>query len=284
MSNSQPIDHGKILSDLMLELVDIRDIHPTGSSYTCEPPVLNTDVDFICQVDSLQEFVPVAQDLKWVLGGADYGAYMGPFKAFRSDNINLIVTDHPLFYQQYVTATELAKRFNLLDKKDRIDLFQAIVDKHDYSPKRDERSVVNVFNEAINRPVVSRPAPEELVSSPSREVRGGMAFDIESDLAVAALRTGPAPQREAVDSAYDRLRDSYERLVTNNRTTVARNISAPTADMPPEVTTSPFGTSPSWVRATPSALADYLTSSSAGIAVPTSSTSVDTSTDSDVQW
>lgn len=169
------MDHSKHMEALREEFPDIGMIRPTGSSYTCEPPVEDTDIDFIAYVPNLSEFRPVAEDLGWLCSSpredtntaypvvqcdccnheeepespsigsllhdintavqqVDTYPKTGDFLSFRYDNLNLIVTDSTDYYDKYVLATELAKRFNLLNKKDRCDLFEAIL----YGELKDE--------------------------------------------------------------------------------------------------------------------------------------------------
>lgn len=42
-------------------------------------------------------------------------------------DVNLIVTQDNKFYDRFMAATSVAKRLNLLDKADRIALFQAVL-------------------------------------------------------------------------------------------------------------------------------------------------------------
>lgn len=98
---------------------------PTGSSYICNPPVTNTDVDKLVLVKEL----PFKEDMKalgWELDGTD--KYTGEeFHSYRHENLNFILTENRWFYVRMVAATELAKQLNLTDKNARIDLFQAVV-------------------------------------------------------------------------------------------------------------------------------------------------------------
>lgn len=45
----------------------------------------------------------------------------------RRGNINVIVTPEMEFFDRFMAATELARRFNLMEKVDRIALFQAVL-------------------------------------------------------------------------------------------------------------------------------------------------------------
>ncbi|WP_181950862.1 hypothetical protein [Aurantiacibacter spongiae] len=51
----------------------------------------------------------------------------GGFRSWRRGDLNIVTTTSSEFYDRFETATELAKRFNLLDKADRIALFQAVL-------------------------------------------------------------------------------------------------------------------------------------------------------------
>jgi hypothetical protein len=113
-----------------LELADkcIAKFQATGSRYICNPPVTNTDEDYIVLIngsDAVQYlkslgFVPSIND--------DYNNMSKDrFVSFRRGDINLIVTSSAWFYNNFVKATELAKEFNLTDKKHRIMLFEALL-------------------------------------------------------------------------------------------------------------------------------------------------------------
>lgn len=108
----------------------IRECAPTGSRYICNPPVLNTDEDYAVLVANLSVYAQLLLDQGWEVISNDDG-YLPPngghrFFAARKGELNLIVFDQRNGYDLMVTATHLAKRFNLVDKQDRIDLFDAI--------------------------------------------------------------------------------------------------------------------------------------------------------------
>lgn len=99
--------------------------HPTGSSYTCDPPVTDTDIDTVVLVNPLVDYHDILLKDGWKFN-QEYEA-TGYFTSYRKDNMNLIVTESPAYYLCYVKATMAAKALNLLDKKDRITLFQTIL-------------------------------------------------------------------------------------------------------------------------------------------------------------
>ena len=100
----------------------------TGSREICDPPPLDTDEDFICKSRPSFE----GEQLE-ALGFSRCSLleYEGDkFRAFRRGDVNLIITPSEAFYDRFVLATDLAKRFNLLDKSNRIALFEAVVDDY----------------------------------------------------------------------------------------------------------------------------------------------------------
>lgn len=104
-----------------------------GSRVTCNPPPTNTDKDYICLVSDVLSFVLAKSDEGFEVGGSivyDYLEKHGNEFGFVSmvfDDVNLIITGNEDFYKKFLIATKCAKRLNLLDKSDRIALFQAIL-------------------------------------------------------------------------------------------------------------------------------------------------------------
>lgn len=109
--------------------------HPTGSRFICDPPVLDTDDDWVILVEDLEYAKYKAARLDWHSDGSGYyregidHEELGPFVSMRHSegNSNYIFTDDAEFYDRYVAATLLAKKHNLLNKADRIQLFHAVL-------------------------------------------------------------------------------------------------------------------------------------------------------------
>lgn len=103
-------------------------IRRVGSRVTCNPAPDNTDEDFLAlvpfDVTALMAADGFTQD-----GSPEFytGNDNGGFRSFRKGEMNIITTDSIEFFELFLTATELAKRFNLLAKADRIALFQAVL-------------------------------------------------------------------------------------------------------------------------------------------------------------
>jgi hypothetical protein len=106
----------------------LADAAPVGSRITCNPPPQDTDEDWLVLVYSDPEAALLeagfTQD-----GSPEFytGNDDGGFRSWRRDELNLVTTNEIQFYDRFMTATMLAKRFNLMDKGDRIALFQAVL-------------------------------------------------------------------------------------------------------------------------------------------------------------
>lgn len=103
-------------------------ISPIGSRVSCNPPPVDTDEDWLVltrsdAADQLRA-AGFTQD-----GNPDFytGNDKGSFRSWRRGDVNVVTTPHLEFYDRFITATMLAKRFNLLEKADRIALFQAVL-------------------------------------------------------------------------------------------------------------------------------------------------------------
>lgn len=109
-----------------------------GSRVTCDPAPTDTDQDVLVLTnDELwAEHLGVGLAASgFEKGGSDCGNqadYMAnptpmSFQSFTLDDLNLIVTFDPEFYRRFMAATGVSKQLNLLDKQDRVTLFQAVL-------------------------------------------------------------------------------------------------------------------------------------------------------------
>lgn len=119
----------------------LRCIH-TGSRVICNPPVLDTDDDYLLLVDISLAGKLTTDLLKdgYKIGGSmakvqllkeyptieDVDRDDGVFQSFKKDNTNVIVTASEEYFENFVKATFLCKRLNLFKKQDRIEVFQSI--------------------------------------------------------------------------------------------------------------------------------------------------------------
>jgi hypothetical protein len=100
-------------------------VYPTGSRYICNPPVMDTDEDKIVLVDRMPD-ARFLEEEGWSLCGEKEYKASGEFQAFRKEEKNRIFTTSRWYYVNFCAATALARDMNLLEKKDRIALFQEI--------------------------------------------------------------------------------------------------------------------------------------------------------------
>lgn len=106
---------------------------PVGSRVTCNPPPMDTDIDYMVLVKNHGQFRQVMLENGFNIGGSLVLDAKSPlddkdrFSSYVKGEINLIVTSDVSFYQRFMAATSVAKRLNLLDKSDRIALFQAVL-------------------------------------------------------------------------------------------------------------------------------------------------------------
>lgn len=102
---------------------------PTGSHYICNPPVTDTDIDFIILVNEEWESIVDLIDKGWVkYGNGKYGNT--DFVSLRKGKYNYIITSNEIFFNKFRAATELAKALNLKKKEDRIKLFDMVIEHH----------------------------------------------------------------------------------------------------------------------------------------------------------
>jgi hypothetical protein len=110
-------------------------IHPVGSRITCNPPIMDTDQDYLVLFKDGKTTDGVATALLiagWHFDGsrverADSSLNESQFCSLSLAGVNLIFTSSAVFFGRFLAASSVAKRLNLLDKADRIALFQAVL-------------------------------------------------------------------------------------------------------------------------------------------------------------
>lgn len=108
----------------------VKAFSPTGSRVICTPPPTDTDEDWICfHPQHSKAMVALESNGFRSEGNPQFytGNDRGSFRSLRKGEVNLILTDEREFYDLFVSATELARRFNLTRKSDRIALFQVVL-------------------------------------------------------------------------------------------------------------------------------------------------------------
>lgn len=117
MIDLTPIDHFLVAHE------------PVGSRVTCSPPPMDTDEDHLILIagEDLQYALDALDAEGYVPGGSYLHPSEGAFVSLRKGELNLLITSKDTFYRRFVAATTVARRLNLMDKEDRIALFQAVL-------------------------------------------------------------------------------------------------------------------------------------------------------------
>lgn len=107
------------------------EIFPTGSAYICNPPVTNTDTDYLVLVkdDAMLKRAFEVLGEGWDIDGSEHYQVTADstFISYRNNSINLIVTKNGKFAKKHRVATEVCKALNVLDKAHRVIIFQAML-------------------------------------------------------------------------------------------------------------------------------------------------------------
>ena len=99
---------------------------PTGSRFTCDPPPINTDIDYLMLASrsGIKKIVSAGFKME---GHPEEYADAPQFNSYRNGEYNIIATSDADFYELFKIATFTAKKRNILDKKKRIKLFREIL-------------------------------------------------------------------------------------------------------------------------------------------------------------
>lgn len=118
-----PFGKSPFLSWFSLNIVRV------GSRVTCNPPPTDTDEDYLVLVDilDLSRSLDALKDEGWEMGTEFSAAHQPEFYSLKKNNVNVIVTGSQFWFEKFELATRVATKLNLLNKEDRITLFQAIL-------------------------------------------------------------------------------------------------------------------------------------------------------------
>jgi hypothetical protein len=100
------------------------DIWPSGSRYTCSPPPMFTDIDFLVHADVIDArllflgFKPSIRN-EYHTTSEDW-----PFRSWRRGNVNLIVTPSKKFVDYFRVSTHICKKWNVRSKLARVAIFE----------------------------------------------------------------------------------------------------------------------------------------------------------------
>lgn len=109
-----------------------EDMMQTGSSVICDPPVTDTDIDFVIytkNLDRLSTWLINEGFKKTSKDEYEIEDLQNQFCCFRLHVVNLIVVSDKEIFNKWVEATTLAKRLNLRIKQQRIELFKYIFER-----------------------------------------------------------------------------------------------------------------------------------------------------------
>lgn len=126
----------------------VQDAAMVGSRNLCNPPVEDTDKDVILWVDlikarldpSLPKLHPnqiiyavlTESKVGFEHGGSKVPGNNETFASYKKGNINLIIVEKESMFRLFMSAATLSKRFNLLNKQDRVDLHNCIMHGHNF--------------------------------------------------------------------------------------------------------------------------------------------------------
>lgn len=118
----------------------LRCVH-TGSRVICDPPVMDTDDDYLLLVDIevVDKLILALQADGFKIGGSRPARPLkefpsienierddGVFQSLKKDGVNVLVTASHEYFENFVKATFLCRKLNLTEKEDRIEVFQSI--------------------------------------------------------------------------------------------------------------------------------------------------------------
>ena len=98
-----------------------------GSRVTCNPPPKDTDEDVLLLTDDLNTLIGDCIEVGFTRDGDVTSSYPTEFVSLRNGTMNFIVTDDEEFFDKFMLATSVCKSLNLLEKQNRITVFQVIL-------------------------------------------------------------------------------------------------------------------------------------------------------------
>lgn len=126
------VDFGLKDPELMPFKKHIKKYAYVGSRATCVPAPTDTDKDIIIYTDDCHAMVMASHIHGFTIGGSLIKNKMHltqkpDFISIRKGELNLIITEKIEHFNNFILASNIAKKLNVLLKEDRIALFHAIM-------------------------------------------------------------------------------------------------------------------------------------------------------------
>ncbi len=122
----------KMFADL-IELTGMcASLDPVGSRVTCNPAPTDTDEDYLMLRPNAHAFLWLEANGFVTTTDDNYNGIKSDFASYKYGDVNIIITLDDGFYTAFMAATHVCKRLNLLNKQDRIALFQAVLYRNQY--------------------------------------------------------------------------------------------------------------------------------------------------------
>jgi hypothetical protein len=116
----------------------VLDILPFGSYFVCNPPVENTDKDFLVLTNNIREYFYYLKFMEVTFSIDDAYAYRG-FQSGRIGDMNIIITDERERFDLYSTATQVVRTLNLTKKEDRLAVYDIVANsKLKFIPRQND--------------------------------------------------------------------------------------------------------------------------------------------------
>ncbi len=122
-----------------------KECHPVGSRVTCDPAPMDTDADYLVYMDKacVRPFVAILMAHDYDFNGSRIEDATNAlpdnwrFKSFKRGVCNIILTASEDFCDRFLAASHVCKRLNLLNKEDRIAVFQAVLYANKWANERE---------------------------------------------------------------------------------------------------------------------------------------------------
>lgn len=127
---------------------EVYECHPAGSNYVCDPPVTDTDIDYVVLFHTgtkafkiQRHFDLGAIEAELIRNGWECNHTYAQehrealFVTARKGKLNLICYTDPIGYGRFVGGTQVCKKLNLLNKEDRVEVLRAATEPYYFATK-----------------------------------------------------------------------------------------------------------------------------------------------------